>query len=82
MARCGPLERKKMRFEYHPEVIDPKRFTPEWFGDRVADLLAEYWTEGAVYGFDRQYDRTIDEDGNPGEYIQVWMSWGEEDEGN
>lgn len=69
-----------MRFQYHSETIDPEQFNSTWFGDRVADLLAEHWVEGAVYGFDRQYDRTIDENGNPGEYIQVWMSWEEENE--
>lgn len=71
-----------MKFIYHPEVISPEGFNAAWFGDRVADLLEEHGVVGAVYGFDCQYDRTIDEDGNPGEYVQVWMSWEEEDEGN
>lgn len=71
-----------MEFEYHPEVIDPERFTPDWFGDRCADLLKSRWLESwpDSFGFDRQYDRTIDEGGKPGEYIQVWMSWEEENE--
>ena len=68
-----------MKIIYHPEVISPEGFNVTWFGDRVADLLGEYWEEPAVFGFDRQYDRTIDENGNPGEYVQVWMRIEEEE---
>lgn len=70
-----------MKIVYHPEVINPKWFTPEWFGDRCADLLRSRWLETwpSEFGFDRQYDRTIDEDGNPGEYVQVWMRIEEEE---
>lgn len=68
-----------MKFEYCPEVVDPQFFTPQWFGDRCSDLLESRWLEAwpDAFGFDRQYDRTIGEDGKPGEYIQVWMSYEE-----
>lgn len=67
-------------FKFHPEVIDPADFTPKWFGERCAELLE---TQGevlrqAAFGFDRQFDRTVDEFGTPGEYVEVWMQVEEE----
>lgn len=68
-------------FQYHPDCINPDLFDPEWLGERVKELLygkrREYTLLNPQFGIDRQYDRTVDEDGDPGEYIQVWMSWEE-----
>ena len=55
-----------------------------WFLEAVSSLLYDqgrrYDLSNLTFGVDRQYDRTIDENGEPGEYLQVWMKYDDYEE--
>lgn len=73
---------------YYPYVIDPddnlKRAwlqnAVDWFlnPDKILPLTDEQVLT-VSFGVERQYDRSIDGNGEPGEYIRAWMRVGGED---
>lgn len=61
------------KFIYYPHVVHPKQVTQEWMEEAISWLMKQTTKLEYEIGYETQYDRTIDEAGNPGEYIQVWM---------
>lgn len=72
-------------FKYYPGVYPVDHHdTDAWIVQAIENLLAlvplKAGYENVTFGIDRQYDRTLDADGNPGGYLQVWMNVEEDDE--
>lgn len=72
-----------MHIKYHPIVCSPGALSEEVVQDAYVGLLRDHalllFTGPVTLGYDTQYDRTVDGSGNPGEYIQFYIMWGDEE---
>lgn len=69
-----------MNIKYHPIVCSPKALNEGVVQDAYASLLRDHallFTGPVTLGYDTQYDRSIDSDGKPGEYVQFYIMWGD-----
>lgn len=67
------------KFIYYPHVVHPKEVTQAWMEEAISWLVRQTTSLEFELGYETQYDRTIDENGDPGEYVQVWMRIEEEE---
>lgn len=69
-----------MNIKYLPNVYHPDEVTEDLVTDAFVELVQSVpvGALGSVtLGYDTQYDRSIDSDGKPGEYVQFYIMWGD-----
>lgn len=70
-----------MNIKYLPYAYQPEEITEELVSyalDKLVQSVPVGIRESVTLGYETQYDRSIDADGKPGEYVQFYIMWGDE----